>query len=237
VTEHMNKQAAQLPAFRPVRPSARLAVGGLLLAGAAWGVRAVWEFRLFLAGEPASGPPDQGEGVHRPLNALENSYHAVSSLAGGAVVVCGLLFVSWLWLLRDNARALSGRPPRYLGIWVILGWFFPVVSFWFPRGIVVDAFRAGEPGRKVPLSVEVWWGLWLIGMVSGVGIVARDTTDELIARAYTEVWPLLASDAAVIGAAVAGVFAVLAVSRSQEDRIRAAGAVPSAEAVGTPAPA
>jgi hypothetical protein len=221
VTEHMNKQAAQLPAFRPVRPSARLAVGGLLLAGAAWGVRAVWEFRLFLAGEPASGPPD----------------HAVSSLAGGAVVVCGLLFVSWLWLLRDNARALSGRPPRYLGIWVILGWFFPVVSFWFPRGIVVDAFRAGEPGRKVPLSVEVWWGLWLIGMVSGVGIVARDTTDELIARAYTEVWPLLASDAAVIGAAVAGVFAVLAVSRSQEDRIRAAGAVPSAEAVGTPAPA
>ncbi|MEU6667046.1 DUF4328 domain-containing protein [Streptomyces sp. NPDC046727] len=220
---------------RDVQRAGRLAAGGLLLAGLAWAVRGAWEVRLALAGEPASGPPDQGDGVHRPLNALEDSYHLVTSLTGVAVVLCALLFLSWLGRVRDTARALSGQEPRYAGIWVYAGWLVPVVNLWFPRGIVVDAFRRTAPGRKVPVCVEVWWVLWLIGMLSGVGIVYRDSTDEIIARAYTEVWPLLASDAAVIGAAVAGVFAVRAVTRAQVERIREGWAAPAA-VVATPAP-
>ncbi|MEU7422289.1 DUF4328 domain-containing protein [Streptomyces sp. NPDC040750] len=216
----MDQTSAQGPGPRPVRLSGQLAVGGLLLAGLAWVVRAVWEIRLARAGEPASGPPDQGDGVHRPLDGLENSYHLVTSLGGGAAFLCALLFLSWLWRLRDNARALSGLEPRYSGFWVYLGWIFPVVNLWIPRGIVVDAFETGSPGRRLPVSVNVWWGLWIVGLLSGVGIVYRDSTDEIIARAYTEVWPLLASDAAVIGAAVAGAFAVHAVTRAQTERTR-----------------
>ncbi|WP_345942598.1 DUF4328 domain-containing protein [Streptomyces sp. SID486] len=205
---------------RAVGTAAWPAVGGLLLAGLAWVARGVWEARLALAGEPASGPPDQGEGVHRPLNSLEDSYHFVTAVGGVAALVCAMLFVSWLLRLRDNARALSGEAPRYAGIWVYLGWVVPVVNLWFPRGIVADAYRRSVPGRRLPVSVDVWWGLWLAGMLSGVGIVSRDSTDEIIARAYTGVWPLLASDAAVVGAAVAGVFAVRAVTAAQAERLR-----------------
>ncbi|WP_225824423.1 DUF4328 domain-containing protein [Streptomyces naphthomycinicus] len=218
-----------MPAYRPVQVAGRLAAGGLLLAGLAWAVRGAWEVRLALAGEPASGPPDQGEGVHRALNALEDSYHLVTALGGGAVVLCALLFLSWLSRVRDNAQALSGQPPRYAGIWVYLGWIFPVVNLWFPRGIVVDAFRRTAPERKVPVAVEVWWVLWLIGLLSGVGIVYRDSTDEIIARAYTEVWPLLASDAAVVGAAVAGAYAVRAVTGAQVERLRKGRQAPAPE--------
>ncbi|GGW54053.1 hypothetical protein GCM10010503_34110 [Streptomyces lucensis JCM 4490] len=221
MTVQIDKPSVRPSGLQPVRWSGRLAVGGLLLAGAAWVVHGVWEIRLALAGEPASGPPDQGDGVHRPLTALENSYHLVTAFGGGAVLLCALSFVSWLWRLRDNARALSGRGPRYGGVWVYLGWIFPVVNLWVPRGIVVDALEATAPGRRRPVSVDVWWGLWLIGMLSGVGIVYRDSTDEIIARAYSEVWPLLASDVAVVAAAVAGVFAVRAVTRVQDERMRA----------------
>ncbi|SOD85065.1 DUF4328 domain-containing protein [Streptomyces sp. Ag109_G2-15] len=207
-------------ALRPIKLSGQLTAGALLLAGLAWVVRAVWEVRLAVAGEPASGPPEQGGGVHRPLNALENSYHFVTSLGGGAAFLCVLLFISWLWRVRDNARVLTGQAPKYAGIWVYLGWLVPVVNLWFPRGIVADAYRTTAPGRKLPVSVNVWWGLWLIGMLGGVGIVHQDSTDEIIGRAYTELWPLLASDAAVIGAAVAGAFAVRAVTAVQVERIR-----------------
>ncbi|AYN40344.1 DUF4328 domain-containing protein [Streptomyces dangxiongensis] len=215
---------------RFVAKTGRLAAGGLLLAGAAWVARAVWEVRLALAGEPASGPPDQGGGEHRPLNSLENSYHLVTSLGGGAVVLCALLFLSWLARVRDNARALSGEEPKYAGIWLYLGWIVPLVNLWFPRGIVADAFRRTAPGRRLPVSVDVWWVLWVIGMLSGVGLLYEDSTDEIITRAYTEVWPLLASDAAVVGAAVAGALAVRAVTAVQTERMRAterASAVPT----------
>ncbi|MFC0055295.1 DUF4328 domain-containing protein [Streptomyces actinomycinicus] len=218
--EQTDRAVGPTPSCGPVQVTGRLAAGGLLLAGLAWIVRAVWELRLALAGEPASGPPDQGGGVHRPLDALENSYHLVTSVGGAAVVLCVLLFLSWLLRLRDNADALSGQAPKYAGIWVYLGWIMPVVNLWFPRGIVADAFRRTAPGRKLPVSVEVWWVLWLIGMLSGVGIVYRDSTDEIIGRAYTDVWQLLASDAAVVGAAVAGAFAVRAVTAVQVERLR-----------------
>ncbi|MEU0004128.1 DUF4328 domain-containing protein [Streptomyces sp. NPDC006314] len=217
----MDQASARPFGLRPVELPGQLAVGGLLLAGGAWVVRGVWEIRLSMAGEPASGPPDQGDGVHRPLNALEDSYHFVTTLAGGAGFLCALLFVSWLWRLRDNARALSGEEPRYGGIWVYLGWIVPILNLWVPRGIVADAFETTAPGRRIPASLNMWWGLWLIGMLSGVGLFYRDSTDEIIARAYHEVWPLLASDAAVVGAAVAGAFAVRAITRVQEERMRA----------------
>ncbi|MGW2421939.1 DUF4328 domain-containing protein [Streptomyces sp. NPDC001709] len=193
-----------------------------MLAGLAWVVRGAWEIRLAMAGEPAAGPPDQGDGVHRQLNSLENSYHLVTSAGGVLVFLCAMLYLSWLLRLRENARVLSGDTPKYAGIWVFLGWLVPVVNLWFPRGIVVDAFRSSAPGRKLPGSVNVWWGLWLIGMLSGVGIMYRDSTDQIIERAYTEGWPLLLCDAAVVGAAVAGAFAVRAVTAVQVERMRGA---------------
>ena len=196
------------PALRPARGSARLAVAGLGLAGAAWALRAVWHVRLAVAGEPASGPPDQGEGRHRPLNALENSYHLVSAAGDVLVVLCAAVFIGWLWRMRDNARALSGEPPRYAGIWVYASWVVPIVNLWFPRGIVADIHHRSAPGHKLPAVVNVWWALWLVGLVSGLGLTYDDSTDEIIARAYHGVTGLLVGDLAMVGAAVAGILMV-----------------------------
>ncbi|MER6494271.1 DUF4328 domain-containing protein [Streptomyces griseorubiginosus] len=214
----MNENAVR-PALRPARGSARLAVAGLGLAGAAWALRAVWQIRLAVAGEPASGPPDQGEGRHRPLNALENSYHLVSAAGDLLVLLCAALFIGWLWRMRDNARALSGEPPRYAGIWVYASWIVPVVNLWFPRGIVADIHHKSAPGRKLPAVVNVWWALWLVGLVTGVGLTYDDSTDEIIARAYYGVTGLLLADLAVVGAAVAAVLMVRTLTDTQHAHI------------------
>ncbi|MGW7403228.1 DUF4328 domain-containing protein [Streptomyces sp. NPDC054833] len=223
-------QSPQPPVLRPVRGAAQVAVAALLLAGAAWVVRAVWEIRLAVAGEPASGPPDQGDGNHRVLTALEDSYHFVVSVGGVAALICAFAFLSWLWRVRDNARILSGRPARHLGIWVYLGWIVPIVNLWVPRGLVADVYERSTGGKPAPLVLNVWWVLWLVGMLSGVGLVYEDSKDKVIERAYTEPWPLLASDAAVVGAAVAAVFVVRAVTAAQVERGAADTAAPVAPA-------
>lgn len=200
------------PSLRPVRGAARCAVAALALAGAAWTARALWQIRLAASGMPASGPPDQGDGRHRPLNALENGYHLVSALGAVTAVLCALTFLAWLWRVRDNARALSGQPPRHAWPWVYAGWLVPVANLWIPRAIVADIHRASAPKERLPRAVNWWWGLWLAGLLGEAG---RGTTDQVIARAYQDVPLLLAGDAAVLGAALAGILVVRALTAAQ----------------------
>ncbi|MFF7309846.1 DUF4328 domain-containing protein [Streptomyces sp. NPDC008137] len=204
---------------RPLRGAARLAVVALALAGVAWAARAVWHIRLAMAGEPASGPPDQGDGVHRPLNALENSYHLVDSVGGAVTAVCAIVFLLWLDRLRDNARSLSGAEPRYHHLWLFLGWIVPVVNLWIPRGMVADVHRSVFPDRRLPAVVNWWWGLWLAGLAGGVGLIYADSTDEVIARAYNGVWPLLAADLVIVAAAATAALMVRTLTAAQQERV------------------
>ncbi|MER7309507.1 DUF4328 domain-containing protein [Streptomyces griseoluteus] len=197
-----------------------MAAGTLLLTGAGWLARAVWEIRLYGAGEPASGLPDQGDGVHRPLTSLENSYHLVSTAGSVLTLLCAAAFLMWLGRVRDNARALSGRPPKYAGIWVYLGWVVPVVNLWFPRCIVADAYWASAAERRLPAVVNVWWGLWLAGLLGG--FLQQGDADSVIGRAYSEIGPLLVADLAVAGAAVAGALMVRTVTGAQTARLAGA---------------
>ncbi|MCB5908367.1 DUF4328 domain-containing protein [Streptomyces pinistramenti] len=212
----MNDHIAS-PSLRPVRGAARCAVAALALAAAAWVARGLWQFQLARSGMPASGPPDQGDGRHRPLTALENAYHLVSALGDAATALCAIAFLAWLWRVRDNARALSGQPPRYAWPWVYAGWIVPVMNLWVPRGIVADIHRASAPGERLPRAVNWWWGLWLAGL-SGLGPNYADSTDKVIARAYEGAPLLLAGDAAVVGAALAGIFVVRALTAAQPQR-------------------
>ncbi|MEF3115054.1 DUF4328 domain-containing protein [Streptomyces chrestomyceticus] len=213
----MEDRTAPAPLL-PVRGAARCAVAALALAGAAWAARALWQIRLAAAGMPASGPPDQGEGKHRPLTALEDGYHLVTTLGSAATVLCAITFLIWLSRVRDNARALSGQSPRYAGPWLYAGWIVPVANLWVPRGVVADIHRASAPGERLPHVVNWWWGLWLVGMLSGTGLMYAVPTDDVIERAYQKVYPLLAADVAVVAAAVAGVFVVRAVTAAQRRR-------------------
>ncbi|MEU0242718.1 DUF4328 domain-containing protein [Streptomyces sp. NPDC006235] len=207
------------PALRPVRGAARCAVAALGLAALAWVARAVWHIRLALTGQPASGPPDQGGGTHRPLTALEDSYHLVSSVGAAVTVVCALVFLNWLDRVRDNARALSGTEPRYGSLWLLLGWIVPVVNLWIPRGIVADAHRSVFPDRPLPAVVNWWWGLWLVGLAGGMGLLYADSTDEVIARAYTDVLPLLAADAVIVAAAGTAALMIRTLTTAQQQRL------------------
>lgn len=219
MTETPLTATAPTPDPRSVGRAAQCAIAALALAGIAWVARAVWHLRLAAAGEPASGPPDQGGGVHRPLNALEDSYHLVASVGSAVTVVCVIAFLFWLDRVRDNAKALSGLDPRYSDVWLWLGWIVPVVNLWIPRGVVADVHRSVFPERRLPAVVNWWWGLWLAGLAGGVGLIYADDTDEVIARAYSGVLPLLAADLVIVAAAGAAALMVHTLTTDQQRRI------------------
>ncbi|MFF7795204.1 DUF4328 domain-containing protein [Streptomyces sp. NPDC007991] len=219
MSEQETPHPTPAPALRPVRGAARCAVAGLALAALAWAARAVWHLRLAMAGQPASGPPDQGDGVHRPLTALEDSYHLVNSVGAAVTVVCALAFLSWLDRVRDNARALSGAEPQYAYPWLFAGWIVPVVNLWIPRGIVADAHRSLFPDRRLPAVVNWWWGLWLVGLAGDLGLIHAGSTDEVIARAYTDVLPLLAADMVIVAAAGTAALMIRTLTTAQQQRM------------------
>ncbi|MET9759337.1 DUF4328 domain-containing protein [Streptomyces sp. NPDC006372] len=206
-------------ALRPIRGAARCAIAALALAGVAWAARAVWHIRLAGAGRPASGLPDQGNGVHRPLTALEDAYHSVSSAGDAVTVICAVAFLLWLDRARDNARVLSGTKPRYGYPWLFLGWIVPVMNLWVPRGMVADVHGSVFPDRKLPFVVNCWWGLWLAGLAGGVGLIYADSTDEVIARAYSGVLPLLAADLMIVAAAATAALMVRTLTTAQRQRM------------------
>ncbi|MFJ9614382.1 DUF4328 domain-containing protein [Streptomyces noursei] len=214
----MNDEMTQ-PALRPVRGVAHSAVAAFVLAGGAWAARAVWQVRLAATGLPPSGLPDQGDGRHRPLTGLENGYHVVSAVGDATTLLCAIAFLLWLLRVRDNAHALSGKAPRYAWPWVYAGWIVPVMNLWVPRGIVVDVHHGSAPGERVPRAVNWWWGLWLAGLLSGAGLMYTVPTDDVIARAYTDVRFLLAADVVIVGAAVAGILVVRALTAVQQRRM------------------
>ncbi|MFF3335217.1 DUF4328 domain-containing protein [Streptomyces sp. NPDC002888] len=89
--------------------------------------------------------------------------------------------------LRYNALALSGEPPRCAWPWVYAGWIVPVSNPWVPRGIVAHIHPASAPGERLPPAVNWWWGLWLAGTLSGVGLMYTGSADNVIPRAYQDV--------------------------------------------------
>jgi hypothetical protein len=71
------------------------------------------------------------------------------------VVACG-----WLHSARKAACVISpGVPHARSWLWVWLGWWVPVVSFWFPYQVVRDVRRASVV--RDPAGIGPWWAMWL----------------------------------------------------------------------------
>ena len=50
-------------------------------------------------------------------------------------------------------------------VWVWLGWWVPIVSFWFPYQVVRDIRDASGAPRTSVLGG--WWACWVVWLVAG----------------------------------------------------------------------
>jgi hypothetical protein len=85
-------------------------------------------------------------------------FQVVSFLFTG-LLIC---LVIWTYRAATAARRL-GLPAQRETIWAALGWFVPVVSFWFPCVTLQDCLPPTDvAGRRLVLQ---WW---LLSITSGL---------------------------------------------------------------------
>ncbi|GLZ29486.1 hypothetical protein Lesp02_16760 [Lentzea sp. NBRC 105346] len=127
-------------------------------------------------------------------------------------LAAGVVFIVWLYRARINAERLTyATEHRRSRVWVWLGWFVPIVNFWFPKQIVDDVWRASDPRQQtVPLQdrrraglTTVWWAAFLV----------TQWLDRIYTRIYLreELTPDLLQTAAVVSSVgtVSGLVAAL----------------------------
>ncbi|MFD5030703.1 DUF4328 domain-containing protein [Streptomyces sp. NPDC058220] len=98
----------------------------------------------------------------------------------------GIVYVCWLFRLRDNAEVFAPGTHRRGRSWTGWGWLIPVVNLWFPRRITLDIWDASRPvgpyspdrpGRGL---INLWWGFWLAqGFIALAGGAVYDTAESI----------------------------------------------------------
>ncbi|MGW3109962.1 DUF4328 domain-containing protein [Streptomyces sp. NPDC001091] len=145
------------------------------------------------------------------------------AVVGGAqvalLVATAVVYLCWLWRVRHNADVFDGSSQSLGRWWAIAGWFVPIVNFWFPRRIVVEAWDASAPqGRPAGHAlVNLWWTLW----------VARLLADRLL-RGEVGVGTLALADSIDLVAAVLAAVVVLKLTRMQHEKALRGPLLPSA---------
>jgi hypothetical protein len=165
------------------------------------------------------------------LDSADDTSSAVGWGYTAAIVIAGIVFVTWLSRARENAEAICPAPHRRSRGWAVGSWVCPAVNFWFPFMFVDDVYRASRPGnppdlydlRSVPGNrvLGLWWTFWLgstivdyISVVTWRNAVSVDTLRTAV------VMETIAS-AATVGAAVTVIMIVREISGWQDDRTRA----------------
>ena len=134
--------------------------------------------------------------------------------------------VACLWLYRSRSTAVAANPGfvhERSRVWSWLGWWVPIVSFWFPYQVVRDVRRATSP-RPVS-GIGLWWGSWLVFLTlsNGVERLTNNRSDGSAAAAADLLVGLeLVSTVAMVVALALWVRIVQDVRRAQELRIAAA---------------
>ena len=87
-----------------------------------------------------------------------------------ALVATGVLWIIWQFRHAKNAEALGKRDGLGPG-WAIGGWFVPLASAVIGPLQLQQSAKASDPdGRgRVPGVLYVWWALWVVQALVGVG--------------------------------------------------------------------
>ncbi|WP_182524400.1 DUF4328 domain-containing protein [Nocardioides dongkuii] len=149
------------PAYRPL-PTAPsdLATAALVLAGVVTVLQAVSAAASWWAA--GSYREAARDGVP-PVEVL-TAYDAVGFLLLAAMLAAYVVTSTWLYRSRTLTDQLAPQVKQERRpVWAWLGWWVPIVSFWFPyqvvRGVQVD-----RPGRR-PVDLGGWWACWVVFIV------------------------------------------------------------------------
>jgi len=85
-----------------------------------------------------------------------------ASTPASALTLLGLIAVI-IWVSKAAKIAYNLHYPRTHGpVWAVLGWFVPIVNFWFPYQVVRDCLAPWNENRRL---VAFWWAAYIAELV------------------------------------------------------------------------
>lgn len=115
-------------------------------------------------------------------------------IAVGAFVA-QIFVMIWLYRAAKFARN-AGLPARRDPVWAALGFFIPVVNFWFPYQVAADSFPYADRNRRL---AGWWWAWYLISTLSVLAV--------LVASAFSTTTGVIIALIAACAYALAAVYA------------------------------
>lgn len=143
--------------LRPLRPLLGPArIGAWVLMGFS-----VLSTAVTLAGYRASLGTDLGR--QSDLEVLDARVTLLSLLGYLFAFIVGC---RWLGRARRNTALLPPfRHPTLGPAWAWWSWVVPIVSWWFPRTVVLEVWADPLPGSPARRLVNRWWGWWVAATV------------------------------------------------------------------------
>ncbi|MEV0279979.1 DUF4328 domain-containing protein [Streptomyces sp. NPDC050610] len=110
---------------------------------------------------------DGGRASESDLDGADDFFRVTLLLGSLTQVATAVVWAVWFRRTRLNAEVFAPGQHRYGSGWAAGAWFTPVVSFWFPKQIANDIWRASSPsGPYAPRGLlNAWWVLWIVGAV------------------------------------------------------------------------
>ena len=113
------------------------------------------------------------------------AYDAMTVIIPITMISSWVITSLWLKKLHIAATATNPTAMRLKRPWVFWSWIVPVVSLWFPKGIVEDLLKANgsdEAKSLIGKDTLTWWLTWVgFALVNNVGIVsAFDAPDGYV---------------------------------------------------------
>jgi len=220
--EPSEEEVSFLPPFLSTRVSV-LVLGWLFLLTAAvsWLAVGVDYAQLQLAAQLA------GEGGVERSTWLAHWFS--KRVVGGVQLACmgltALAFLSWLYRVRVNVRALGMRKMRYRREWTLLSFLVPILNLLRPYQVVREIWQASDPKTGGPVGwkavhtprlLAYWWLLLLAYL--GLEILAWaifDPAAPLATRRTAYMVGLVADVSAAVSASLA-YFVVSGITDAQE---------------------
>lgn len=180
-----------------------------------------------------------GRSIDDPFSVSYDQLSGADGLAGLAailriVVILPTIVVFLVWLHRVY-RNLDG--PLRAGTlecsagWAVGWWFVPFANLVKPRQIVIDAWKASDPGsadpavaathwrhRKPPALMNWWWGTWIgAGVLSRVAVGINNSASSRSGIQTSMLWASISSFL-LTAAAVLAVLVVRSVTARHTQR-------------------
>jgi hypothetical protein len=175
---------------------------------------------------------DQGTDVD--LEALFNTDDRLSHTDLAQIVLfvaTAVVFVVWFHRAYANLARLGAASLRFGPGWAIGGWFVPILSFWRPKQIANDIWRASDPDapatvgtawREEPVAALLhwWWAAWLVSVLLGRAASSADSDASTVVDQVNAAYTLIVSDGCDVVTALLAAVVVWRLSRRQDERAR-----------------